>query len=75
MACLLVWGAGCSSNLLPTAWQQAYGRAERTVNPNLPLLRVTQTSHSSNTVRVDAEPRLGRRTVLTFPLLPPPQKN
>jgi G3E family GTPase len=22
-----------------------------------------------------AEPRLGRRTVLTFPLLPPPQKN
>ncbi len=21
------------------------------------------------------EPRLGRRTVLTFPLLPPPQKN
>src|SRR5512145_2501854 len=25
-------------------------------------------------VRV-AEPRLGRRTVLTFPLLPPPQKN
>jgi len=23
----------------------------------------------------DAELRLGRRTVLTFPLLPPPQKN
>src|SRR5436309_6024495 len=23
----------------------------------------------------DAEPRLGRRTVLTLPLLPPPQKN
>ena len=23
----------------------------------------------------DAGPRLGRRTVLTFPLLPPPQKN
>jgi G3E family GTPase len=22
-----------------------------------------------------AEPRLGRRTALTFPLLPPPQKN
>jgi G3E family GTPase len=22
-----------------------------------------------------AEPRLGRRTVLTFPLVPPPQKN
>ena len=25
--------------------------------------------------RAVAEPRLGRRTVLTFPLLPPPQKN
>jgi G3E family GTPase len=36
-------------------------------------LLVKSTGNSG--LRPGAEPRLGRRTVLTFPLLPPPQKN
>jgi hypothetical protein len=36
-------------------------------------LRVGSTGVSEPVSAV--EPRLGRRTVLTFPLLPPPQKN
>ena len=64
--------------------------AERTIRRSLaedPLVEVSKLtrkgredyllveSRGNSESRPAAEPRLGRRTALTFPLLPPPQKN
>jgi hypothetical protein len=63
---------GPSSVLARTRSHAAFGREARSRGP-LDYLLVELTGVSE--LLPVAEPRLGRRMALTFPLLPPPQKN
>jgi hypothetical protein len=76
---VLLGAVSCSSNGdrtgpdSPTGSLRVIQAAESTAERRFDYL-LAESTRISEPLPV-AEPHLGRRTVLTFPLLPPPQKN